>query len=96
MEMDNQNIAPAIHERKGHTPGPWLRIDGPDYAEIHAAFRPSSPAVALVGKAEDADLIAEAPNLLVHLKFAVALLGPLCGGTAQVEAMRAAITKAEG
>lgn len=22
--MSNQNIAPAIHERKGHTPGPWI------------------------------------------------------------------------
>ena len=44
----------------------------------------------------NARLIAAAPELLTHLKFAVALLGPLCGGTAQVEAMRAAITKAEG
>lgn len=22
--MSDQNIAPAIHERKGHTPGPWI------------------------------------------------------------------------
>jgi hypothetical protein len=44
-----------------HTPGPWLRIDKADYAEIHAAFRPSSQAVALVAKAADADLIAAAP-----------------------------------
>jgi len=46
------------------TPGPWLRIDTADYAEIHAAFRPSSQAIALVGKPEDADLIAAAPDLL--------------------------------
>ena len=53
------------------TPGPWLRIDGPDYAEIHAAFRPSSQAVALVGKPEDADLIAAAPDLATALKGAL-------------------------
>ena len=78
--MTDQNIA---HECKGYTPGELKACPfcGADYA---------------VGKADDARLIAEAPNLLAHLKFAVALLGPLCGGTAQVEAMRAAITKAEG
>ena len=51
-----------------HTPGSWLRIDGPDYAEIHAAFRPSLQAVALVAKAGDADLIAAAPDLLYTLQ----------------------------
>lgn len=53
------------------TPGPWLRIDTADYAEIHSAFRPSSQAVALVGKPDDANLIAAAPDLLEELsKFA--------------------------
>jgi hypothetical protein len=50
-----------------HTPGPWLRIDTADYAEIHAQFRPSSQAVALVGKPEDADLIAAAPDMMAAL-----------------------------
>lgn len=50
-----------------HTDGPWLRIDKADYAEIHAAFRPSSAAVALVGRPSDADLIAAAPELLEAL-----------------------------
>lgn len=53
------------------TPGPWLRIDTADYAEIHSAFRPSSQAVALVGKPDDANLIAASPDLLEALrKFA--------------------------
>lgn len=80
------------------TSGPWLRVDTADYAEIHAAFRPSSQAVALVAKPEDANLIAAAPELLAELKFAVKLLSafPAINGTAQVERMRAAIAKAEG
>jgi len=53
---------------KGVTLGPWLRIDKADYAEIQAQFRPSSPAVALVGKAEDADAIAAVPELLAVAK----------------------------
>jgi len=54
------------------TPGPWLRVDTPDYAEIHSAFRPSSQAVALVGNPKDADIIASAPELLAALKEQVA------------------------
>lgn len=66
-----------------HTPGPWLRVDTADYAEIHAAFRPSSQAVALVGKPADADLIAAAPDLLEALQD---ILGPLnaCSDNANV------------
>ena len=44
------------------TPGPWLRIDKADYGEIHAQFRPSSPAVALVGKPDDIDAIVALRN----------------------------------
>ncbi|WP_143004922.1 hypothetical protein [Novosphingobium aromaticivorans] len=80
----------------GHTPGPWLRIDKAEYAEIQAAFRPSSQAVALVAKPADADLIAAAPELLAELQFAVKLLAPLMGETAQVQSMRAAIARATG
>lgn len=44
----------------------------------------------------NARLIAAAPELLEHLRFAVKLLRPWAGGTAQVQAMEAAIAKAEG
>lgn len=45
---------------------------------------------------EDAALIAAAPELYAQLEFAVKLLGGLPGfaGTAQIESMRAALTKA--
>lgn len=55
-----------------HTPGPWLRTDTADYAEIHSAFRPSSQAIALVAKPEDADLIACVPDLLAALREQIA------------------------
>lgn len=94
------------NERKGHTPGGWatgLRsnmkaVAGPCGEWICVFPNGRREGYGLVCDAEIAAntrLIAAAPNLLTHLKFAVALLGPLCGGTAQVEAMRAAITKAE-
>lgn len=46
----------------------------------------------------DARLMAAAPELLGHLRFAVKLLGaiPAISGTAQVDAMRAAIANATG
>jgi len=46
----------------------------------------------------NARLISAAPDLLAHLQFAVKLLSglPAIGGTAQVEAMRAAIAKTTG
>jgi hypothetical protein len=50
------------------SPGPWLRVDTADYAEIHSAFRPSSQAIALVGKPEDADAIACLPELIEALR----------------------------
>ena len=40
------------------TLGDWLRVDTEDYARIEAAWRPSSAAVAIVAKPDDADLIA--------------------------------------
>lgn len=51
-----------------HTPGPWVRHDTADYAEIHPASGKTRSAVALVGRAEDADLIAAAPDMLEALK----------------------------
>lgn len=51
-----------------HTPGEWERIDTADYAEIHQKGTSLQPAIALVGKPEDADLIAAAPELLEALK----------------------------
>lgn len=47
---------------------------------------------------DDARLIAAAPELLAHLQFAVKLFEgiPALNATAQVDAMRTAIAKAEG
>jgi hypothetical protein len=45
------------------TPGPWVRHDTADYAEIHPASGKQHSAIALVGKAADADLIAAAPEM---------------------------------
>jgi hypothetical protein len=50
-----------------HTPGPWVRYDQ-DYAEIVTADHKSS--VAMVARAEDADLIAAAPDLLAACEAA--------------------------
>lgn len=51
-----------------HTLAPWSRRDTPDYAEIWAPGE--TQPVALVAKAEDADLILAAPDLLFALEFA--------------------------
>lgn len=51
-----------------HTPGPWARIDTPDYAEIHPASGKAKSPIALVGRAEDADLIAAAPEMAEALR----------------------------
>ncbi len=50
------------------SPGPWLRIDKEDYAEIQSAFSPSAPAIALVRRWEDANLIAAAPDMFNALR----------------------------
>ena len=56
------------------TPGDWLRVDTEDYARIEAAWRPSSAAVAIVAKPDDADLIAllgsNLPTIIAALKLA--------------------------
>lgn len=52
----------------GHTPGPWTRRDTPDYAEISAPG--ITQPIAIVAKAEDADLMSAAPDLLFALEFA--------------------------
>ena len=56
------------------TPGDWLRIDTENYARIEAAWRPSSAAVAMVAKPDDADLIAllgsNVPTIIAALKVA--------------------------
>ena len=56
------------------TPGDWLRVDTEDYARIEAAWRPSSAAVAIVAKSDDADLIAllgsNLPTIIAALKVA--------------------------
>ena len=51
-----------------HTHGPWKRFDTPDYAEIHPKGGCLPSPIALVGKPDDADLIAAAPDLLEALK----------------------------
>ena len=56
------------------TPGPWARIDTPDYAEIHPASGKAKSPIALVGRAEDADLIAAAPEMAEALRPFAALL----------------------
>ena len=45
-------LAPVV------TPGEWLRVDTENYAKIEAAWRPSSAAIAMVAKPDDANLIA--------------------------------------
>ena len=47
-----------------HTPGPWGRVDRANYAEIVPADGSSAPVIAMVGRADDANLIAAAPELL--------------------------------
>jgi len=87
--------------------GPWTDDNGVTTVEIQIIGGHEVVAEIYADKAETALRMANEAitawsqravnaELLAHLKFAVALLGPLCGGTVQVEAMRAAITKAEG
>ena len=58
------------------TNGPWVREDTADYAEIWpASGERGRSAVALVGTAADADLIAAAPELFGMLSIAVDIIG---------------------
>jgi len=52
-----------------HTPGPWVRVDTADYAEIHQIGSRKSP-IAIVANPADADAIAALPDLLEALKKA--------------------------
>jgi hypothetical protein len=45
-----------------HMPLPWRRHDRMDYAEILCADGSSAPVIAMVAKADDADLIVQAVN----------------------------------
>lgn len=88
------------------TPGPWRRVDTPDYAEIHPKADKLPQAIALVGKADDANLIAAAPDLYEALSWLIEIYTGLvncgdCGswdpGTEEpVKASRAALAKACG
>lgn len=57
-----------------HTEGPWERVDTADYAEIHPVGKRLRSAIALVAKAEDADLVAAAPEMLEALGLVAGLL----------------------
>ncbi len=54
-----------------HTEYPWERVDTADYAEIHPVGKRLQAAIALVGKPDDANLVAAAPELLDALKEAL-------------------------
>ena len=88
-----------------HTPGHWRVAPASLYAGSGINVDAGTAGfIALCGERGDevaqanAALIAAAPELLSNLKFAVALLSamPVIAGTAQVDAMRAAIKKATG
>ena len=54
--------------KTAHTPGPWVRHDTADYAEIHPESGKGNSAIALVGRVADANLIAASPELLQSLQ----------------------------
>ena len=74
------------------TPGPWVQGHAPG---AHWVNLPGLARGINAGSAANAALIAAAPELYAQLEFAVKLLGGLPGfaGTAQIESMRAALTK---
>lgn len=61
-----------MSEETKFTDGPWVRQDTADYAEIHPASGKQKSAIALVGRADDADLISAAPDLLEAASDALA------------------------
>ena len=87
-----------------HTPGPWMPVQKANGAFCrHPAIISDKGQVANATWADsetttdaNARLIAAAPELLSQLEFAVALLKPMFGHTAQVERMENAIAKATG
>ena len=85
-----------------HTPGPWkvesvhntrevLAPSGRTICRAHLDEATRTEAETLA----NAHLIAEAPELLDHLEYAVKLLRPF-GHSAQVRAMHATIARARG
>lgn len=84
-----------------HTPGPWTHLGMGDI-HGHEANGGGVDIAAVYLREDDekwlanASLIAAAPELLSQLEFAVALLKPMFGHTAQVERMEDAIAKATG
>ncbi len=70
--MSNANKPTAAQ----HTPGPWVRHDTADYAEIYCASSVlPTQALALVAAGPDANLIAAAPKLLAIAQRWAALDG---------------------
>ena len=64
------------------TPGPWVRVDTPDYAEIHVeGTGPDGSPLSLVANSDNADLIATSrtivPQLCDALKAAEKEIGRL-------------------
>jgi hypothetical protein len=84
-----------------HTPGPWESVSNivrtARSSDGSGGFLVAECPASIGNRLEDARLIAAAPELLAHLKFAVKLLDgiPALSATAQVQAMRSAIAKAE-
>lgn len=92
----------------GHSPGPWTFEDQYVFDPSGEAICRIEISKDIIGTAEqhlklkehwaeqqaNRRLIAAAPELLAHLRFALKLMGPLIGHTAQAEAMRAVIEKA--
>ncbi|WCK26598.1 hypothetical protein [Agrobacterium pusense] len=86
-----------------HTEYPWERVDTADYAEIHPVGKRLQSAIALVGKPDDANLIAAAPELLEALKHLCEFIDREGPAAKEWEAISewcekgsAAIAKAEG
>lgn len=87
-----------------HTPGPWTRdsyghiVDraGQDVRFRSLTILASSSQERIAQAEANTDLAAAAPELLANLQFAVKLMRPIFGGSAQVEHMESVIAKATG
>lgn len=84
------------------TPAPWewVRHDDGDFAYLAGDRRRILSPESAPGESawidvseDDARAIEAVPELIAHLRFAVLLLRPWAGGTAQVEAMEATLAK---
>lgn len=87
-----------------HTPGPWAAVGRwvEHVSDKRADICNCDPASMGQDGRSDAEicanarLIAAAPELLAELRFAVSLLKPMLGHTAQVQRMEAVIAKSTG